>query len=204
MHLAPWRCPHASRALAMPACLSRPGDARMPLAPWRCPHASRALAMPACLSRPGDARMPLAPWSLHPSSFFLLLLLVVLDWWLISGRGDLKKYSNVQCSKVIGKSETETKEDTGVPKGTVPLSNISHASLLRHRSFLCGHSDSFPFTPIGSSKHLSLSFFHRHWPHHATASFCAKPSSSSSSSSTLPVFIHTPLSPQILFVLLPL
>ncbi|KAK7342346.1 hypothetical protein VNO80_25295 [Phaseolus coccineus] len=50
MSLAPWRCPHASRALAMPACLSRPGDARMPLAPWRCPHASR----------PGDARMPRA------------------------------------------------------------------------------------------------------------------------------------------------
>ncbi|KAK7377582.1 hypothetical protein VNO80_03009 [Phaseolus coccineus] len=50
------------RAMTMPACLSRPGDARMPLAPWRCPHASRpgdarmlrALAMPACLSRPGD------------------------------------------------------------------------------------------------------------------------------------------------------
>ncbi|KAK7333900.1 hypothetical protein VNO80_30681 [Phaseolus coccineus] len=39
-----------SRALAMPACLSRPGDARMP----------RALAMSVCLSRPGDARMPRA------------------------------------------------------------------------------------------------------------------------------------------------
>ncbi|KAK7373433.1 hypothetical protein VNO80_06840 [Phaseolus coccineus] len=40
------------RAMAMSACLSRPGDARMSLAPWRCPHASR----------PGDARMSLAPW----------------------------------------------------------------------------------------------------------------------------------------------
>ncbi|KAK7331532.1 hypothetical protein VNO80_10225 [Phaseolus coccineus] len=65
--LAPWRCPHASRAPATFACLSRPGDARMPQAP----------AMPACLtpgdarvpharrcphaSRPGDARMPHAP-----------------------------------------------------------------------------------------------------------------------------------------------
>ncbi|KAK7382459.1 hypothetical protein VNO80_01312 [Phaseolus coccineus] len=57
-----------SLALAMSACLSRPGHARMSLAPWRCPHASRpgdarmprALAMPACLSRPGDARMPRA------------------------------------------------------------------------------------------------------------------------------------------------
>ncbi|KAK7373380.1 hypothetical protein VNO80_06786 [Phaseolus coccineus] len=46
MPLAPWRCPHASR----------PGDARMPLAPRRCPHASRALAMSACLSRPGDGK----------------------------------------------------------------------------------------------------------------------------------------------------
>ncbi|KAK7368211.1 hypothetical protein VNO80_10235 [Phaseolus coccineus] len=35
MTLAPGRSPHASRALAMPACLSRPDDARM----------SRALAM---------------------------------------------------------------------------------------------------------------------------------------------------------------
>ncbi|KAK7373304.1 hypothetical protein VNO80_06706 [Phaseolus coccineus] len=50
MPLAPGQSPHASRALAMPACLSRPGDARMP----------RALAMSACLSRPGDARMPRA------------------------------------------------------------------------------------------------------------------------------------------------
>ncbi|KAK7333844.1 hypothetical protein VNO80_30623 [Phaseolus coccineus] len=54
MTLAPGRSPHASRALAMPACLSRPDDALM----------SRALAMSACLSRPGDARMPLSPWRL--------------------------------------------------------------------------------------------------------------------------------------------
>ncbi|KAK7353862.1 hypothetical protein VNO80_19315 [Phaseolus coccineus] len=47
MSLAPWRCPHASR----------PDDARMSLAPRRCPHASRTPAIPACLSRPGDARM---------------------------------------------------------------------------------------------------------------------------------------------------
>ncbi|KAK7342822.1 hypothetical protein VNO80_25778 [Phaseolus coccineus] len=83
MPLAPWRYPHASRpgdvrmsrVLAMPPCLSRPGDVRMPLAPWRCPHASRpgdvrmsrALVMPACLSRPGDIRMPraLAMVNLH-------------------------------------------------------------------------------------------------------------------------------------------
>ncbi|KAK7356731.1 hypothetical protein VNO80_16006 [Phaseolus coccineus] len=47
MTLAPGQSPYASRALAMPACLSRSGDARM----------SRALAMSACLSRPGNARM---------------------------------------------------------------------------------------------------------------------------------------------------
>ncbi|KAK7347080.1 hypothetical protein VNO80_21607 [Phaseolus coccineus] len=62
MSLAPWRCPDVSRPLAMPACLSHPGDVRMCLAPWRCPHVSRTLAISGCVSPPGDARMSLAPW----------------------------------------------------------------------------------------------------------------------------------------------
>ncbi|KAK7377644.1 hypothetical protein VNO80_03073 [Phaseolus coccineus] len=65
MPLAPRRCPHASRALAMPACLSRPGDVRMSLAPWRCPHASR----------PGDVHIPRAlamSWKDYLSHLFLI------------------------------------------------------------------------------------------------------------------------------------
>ncbi|KAK7377724.1 hypothetical protein VNO80_03155 [Phaseolus coccineus] len=69
MTLAPGRSPHASRALAMPACLSRPDDARM----------SRALAMSACLSRPGDVRMPLAPWRCTPKSLLATTVVLALS-----------------------------------------------------------------------------------------------------------------------------